>query len=134
MARTNDLWETINGGTAIQTIAPNGYDLLINGLSKYLNFNSVVGTTGYGIRDNGGVIQVKNSGGAWANIGVSGGLPSELVATGTINGSNTVFTFVSQPQYIISDGAWYKVNVGWTWNGIDTATMTIPPNDNIWGF
>lgn len=69
MARTSDLWETGSGGTYIQTIgSPSGYDLLINGANHYLNFNSVVGSSGYGIRDNNGVIEVKSSGGAWAAI------------------------------------------------------------------
>jgi hypothetical protein len=68
MARTSDLFETGPGGTYIYTIAPSGYDILINGTSKYLNFNTVVGVTGYGIRDNAGTIQIKNSGGGWADL------------------------------------------------------------------
>lgn len=69
MARTNDLWETGVGGTYIQTIgSPNGYDLLINGTNHYINFGSVVGASGYGIRDNAGTMQFKNSGGAWDGI------------------------------------------------------------------
>ncbi len=71
MARTNDVWETGAGGTYIQTIAPVGYDILINGLNKYLNFNAVVGSSGYGFRDNAGVMEVKSSGGAWASISTS---------------------------------------------------------------
>ncbi len=39
--------------------------------SSYLNFGDTDGTTGYGIRDNGGVVEVKNSGGSWMNIGVA---------------------------------------------------------------
>ena len=67
---------------------------------------------------------------------LAGGLNSfELTATGTINGLNAAFTFVSQPSYVVSDGAWYKVNNGWTWNaGTLTATMTVPPTYSIWGF
>lgn len=56
-----------------------------------------------------------------------------LPATGSINSSNVTFTFTQQPAYIISDGAWYRVNKGWTWS-VSTATMTIPPNDDIYGF
>lgn len=66
------------------------------------------------------------------NSTASGGF-TLLPATGTINGSNTTFTFTQQPTYIVSDGAWYRVNVGWTFAGL-TATMIIPPNDDIWGF
>lgn len=64
---------------------------------------------------------------------VSGQGLSLLDATGTINGVNTAFTFSQQPTYIISDGVWYRVNKGWTWSD-PIATMTIPPNDDIYGF
>lgn len=80
MARTDSKWETINGGTAIQTIDVAGYDILINGSSKYLNFNSLVGVSGYGIRDNAGVMEFKNSGGAWTSMG-SGGVTTFIALT-----------------------------------------------------
>lgn len=68
------------------------------------------------------------------DVTISSGSSAELPATGTINSVNTAFTFTQQPTYIVSDGVWYKVNVGWTWNGGTlTATMSVPPNDNIWG-
>ena len=38
----------------------------------YLNFGATDGETGYGVRDNSGTIQVKNSGGDWTNIPTSG--------------------------------------------------------------
>lgn len=58
-----------------------------------------------------------------------------LTPTGDVNGVNTEFVFPSKPIYIVSDGAWYRENVGWTWDGgTMTATMIIPPNDDIWGF
>ena len=40
--------------------------------SAYLNFGSTEGTSGYGFRDNGGTVQVKNSAGSWSNIPTSG--------------------------------------------------------------
>lgn len=40
--------------------------------SAYLNWGATIGTSGYGIRDNAGVIQIKNSGGSWTNIPTSG--------------------------------------------------------------
>ncbi len=39
--------------------------------SGYLNFNTTNGSSGYGLRDNSGVIEFKNSAGAWAPIGGS---------------------------------------------------------------
>lgn len=56
-----------------------------------------------------------------------------LTATGAINSTNVTFTFTQKPTYIVSDGVWYRENIGWTWSGL-TATMVIPPNDDIWGF
>lgn len=41
---------------------------------KYLNFGSTSGESGYGIKDENGIIQVKNDGGSWTDIG-SGGIP-----------------------------------------------------------
>src|SRR5258705_4975579 len=67
---------------------------------------------------------------------ISGGGGSgftKLPATGSVDGSNVAFTFTQKPEYIVSDGAWYVENKGWTWSGL-TATMTIPPNDTIFGF
>jgi hypothetical protein len=56
-----------------------------------------------------------------------------LPATGAVDGSNTTFTFTEQPTYIISDGAWYRVNKGFTFSVL-TATMSVPPSTDIWGF
>ncbi|WP_435642128.1 tail fiber domain-containing protein [Micavibrio aeruginosavorus] len=41
--------------------------------SMYLNWGATRGSTGYGIRDNAGVIECKNSGGAWAPCAGGGG-------------------------------------------------------------
>jgi hypothetical protein len=43
----------------------NNYILAINGANGYLNFNTTLGTNGYGIRDNAGVMEFKDSGGSW---------------------------------------------------------------------
>lgn len=56
-----------------------------------------------------------------------------LPATGTVNGTNTTFTFTQKPTYIVSDGTWYVEGAGWSWSGL-TATMTVPPQTGIWGF
>jgi len=39
----------------------------------YLNFGSTDGDSGYGLKDDSGTIQYKNSGGSWANIGSGSG-------------------------------------------------------------
>lgn len=72
MGRRDAVWQNRTGGY-IETTNPLGYDVLINGTNKYLNFGSVSGSSGYGFRDNGGTIQWKNSGGSWQDIGTGGG-------------------------------------------------------------
>lgn len=42
---------------------------LVGGSNRYINFNSTVGSSGYGIRDNSGVVEIKDSGGDWASPG-----------------------------------------------------------------
>lgn len=108
MARTNDVWETGVGGTYIQTIDPAGYDILINGTSKYLNFNTTVGSTGYGFRDNAGSMEFKNSGGAWTGIGSGGGGASTLAdvsgySTDTTKSTYTMTSGVN-PKFTTSTG------------------------------
>lgn len=108
MARTNDVWETGGDGTYIQTIgSPNGYDLLINGSNHYINFGSLVGEPGYGFRDNGGIMEFKNSGGAWTGIGSGGGGGGSGTVTSvsvvTANGfAGTVATASSTPAITIT--------------------------------
>lgn len=104
MARTSNLWKLSTDGTYIQTIGPSGYDLLINGSNHYINFGTTVGVNGYGIRDNGGTIQWKNSGGVWANIGSGGGGGSVTLATnGVTNGSQTLLNLVQGTGMTITD-------------------------------
>lgn len=58
-----------------------------------------------------------------------------LAATGSINGSNAAFTFSEKPDYIVVDHAWYKENLGWTWDGGTlTATISFPPQEEVYGF
>ncbi|AEP10664.1 tail fiber domain-containing protein [Micavibrio aeruginosavorus] len=61
---------------------------------KYLNWGSTRGSTGYGIRDNAGTIECKNSGGAWAACAGSGGasLSGLTAATATNTIANANFT------------------------------------------
>ena len=68
MARTDDVWIDEEGLDYIKPLRPSGYNILITGYNRYLNFNSISGSFGYGIRDNGGSMEFKDSGGAWASI------------------------------------------------------------------
>jgi len=42
----------------------------------FVNFGTGRSSSGYGFRDNGGVIEAKNSGGSWAALGTTGSAPS----------------------------------------------------------
>lgn len=42
----------------------------------YLNFGATTGTNGYGLRDNAGTIQFKQSGGSWVSLPASGTFPT----------------------------------------------------------
>lgn len=42
--------------------------LNIYGSSQYLNFGNTTGSSGFGIRNNGGNLEAKNSGGAWVKL------------------------------------------------------------------
>ncbi len=47
-------------------------DIDLNGDNRYLNFGNTTGTSGYGFRDNGGILQIKNNNGMdWVNIPTS---------------------------------------------------------------
>ena len=58
-------------------------------------------------------------------ISTSGGGITILTATGTIDDSNTSFTFISKPTEIVINGSSYIENGGWTWAGL-TATLDFP--------
>ena len=68
MARTDDQWEPGDDDTYIKTTKDVGYNVLLNGTNKYLNFNNLSGSSGYGFRDNSGTMEFKNSGGSWGSM------------------------------------------------------------------
>lgn len=128
MARTHDVWQTGIGGTYIETTSPAGYNLLINGTSKYFNFNTTVGSTGYGIRDNAGTIEFKNSGGAWTGIGSGGG--------GTPGGVTTQIQYNDAGAFNGTALTWHKVkgalSSGISFvDGISTALIDIQPSTTL---
>jgi len=71
-ARTDNDWN-LRGGSYLETADAGGYNILINGTNKYVNFNALSGSSGYGFRDNAGTVEYKSSGGSWAAVGSGGG-------------------------------------------------------------
>lgn len=74
-------WITKAGGYT-RVAAQGGLDVLIYGTSKYLNFGITSGASGYGIRDNGGVMQFKNAAGTWTDFGAGDGVTDHGALTG----------------------------------------------------
>lgn len=70
----------------------------------------------------------KNAFGNWViSSTASGGVGTPTSPTaGTVDGSTVDFTFTTKPTLIVSDGATYRENFGWTWSG-STATLSVPP-------
>jgi hypothetical protein len=84
-------------------------------LTDYLNFSGD-GSSGYGIRNNAGTIEAKNSGGAWAALGSGGSV--------TIPGDDT--------QLLFNDGGALGANAGLTFTkatGVLSITALAPISD-----
>lgn len=62
MGRKDEIRQN-RAGWYIDTNSPVGYDVLINGTNKYLNFNTISWDSWYWFRDNNWVMEMKNS--AW---------------------------------------------------------------------
>lgn len=111
-------------GISIRPISIGGRSLLqlyVNGSKKgaiqYLNLVPGTGVT---------LTYAYASGRNDITISATGASLSLLTATGTIDASNTVFTFVSAPQIVVVNGASYVNGAGVTIVGT-TATLDNPP-------
>jgi hypothetical protein len=76
--RTESYWQP-RYNSYIETT--NDYNILINGVNRYLNFYNQSGESGYGFRDNGGTLQYKDSGGSWSDVSASMGDLSDVDLT-----------------------------------------------------
>jgi hypothetical protein len=74
---SNFFWDSINSRLGIGTNDPiadldvNG-NLSLSGTDRYINFGNATSSSGYGIRDNSGNLQFKDSGSSWTDFGASG--------------------------------------------------------------
>lgn len=92
-----------DAGLSVDALAVFG-NAILSGASRYLNFGTIVGSTGYGFRDNAGTMQFKNSSGTWTNVASSStSLPTPPSCTGTGKGlqwngsawSCTTYTYIT---------------------------------------
>lgn len=80
-------------------------DVLLNG-SSYINFGTTSGTSGYGVRDNSGVVEVKDSGGSWNRISTL------RKATVTVSGGATLRGIGTTPVTLIAaPGSGFYLNI-----------------------
>lgn len=109
MARTEGFWEKRQGSSFIQTIK-NVAGILLKGSDRYINFGTLTGASGYGFRDNNGVLEYRNASGNWTVMGAA-----EIASTfETVNKNLSAYPYVI--NYTISDD-------------IDTIVYTTPSGD-----
>lgn len=68
--------------------------------SAYLNWGSTVGSTGYGLRDNSGTIEVKNSSGSWDTVSV---LADHGALTGLTDDDHTQYLLANASRALTAD-------------------------------
>lgn len=128
--RTDGNWTIGSDGTYVYPNA-NMYNVLIGGTNRYLNFGGVSGSVGYGIRDNGGNIEFKNSGGMWAGIGSgSGAVSSVFGRTGAVVATSGDYTTALVPE----SGNLYFTNaraIAATLTGYTSGAGSISSSDSI---
>lgn len=98
-----------NAAATLMKVTGDG-NVAITGSSKYLNFNSTQGATGYGFRDNAGTLEYKNSGGSWTPwttpVTSPYGFPSSAYSYGQIVYNHGNYT-TTQPTVLIGDATAY---------------------------
>ncbi|MDO8335777.1 MAG: FG-GAP-like repeat-containing protein, partial [Candidatus Saccharibacteria bacterium] len=108
-------------GTSSPTSALSVYgDVFIEGDSRYVNFGTVVGTSGYGIRDNSGTLQIKNSGTEWTNVA--------LIGTGN---TGWVPRYYGNTNYLEATSTMYISNAGYVGIGVTNPTSQLALGGNI---
>jgi hypothetical protein len=130
-----DILQVRNSADAVIAAFGSTGSLQLAAANSYLNFGATSGTAGYGIRDNAGVIETKNSGGAWSSIGTGLGGSGTVgtIAMFTPNGSSLGNSILTQSGAAITVAGGLAVNGNTTLGDAtsDTVTFTGRVNSNI---
>ncbi|MFA6449330.1 MAG: hypothetical protein WCX65_07685, partial [bacterium] len=96
--------------------------------SGYMNFGTIAGISGYGLRDNGGNIEVKDSLGGWTQISTLGGAGAYIpLSGGTMTGGLAMnFNTATSTLKITNTGAGYALAA--------SGTVTIGSNTGTDGY
>lgn len=120
-ARTDGAWND-RIGLYLEVVWPEGRNILIRGINKYINFGTLSGTSGYGIRDNNGTIECKDSGGSWSPCqdgnGATGSYPDYLSQVGDVS-TTSLDTY---------DLLWYD---GVNWSPVATTSLGITAGSGV---
>jgi hypothetical protein len=128
--------QTKNGTLGVNGLAVFGNTLLGGavGSNAYLNFGVTVGSTGYGVRDNAGVVEFKNSGGSWQSLStiVASTGTAKPVDIGIFGPATTTIVSLPFSSVQIVGGSW-NPNNGQT--GITTSGHVSIVNINgVWKY
>jgi hypothetical protein len=77
-----------DGVLGVNGLAVFGNTLLSGAGGSYLNFGSTAGESGYGVRDSGGTLEFKNSGGTWVSLTTA--IQTVLTLSGIASSNGTV--------------------------------------------
>lgn len=120
----------VNGGSRITG------NLLLSGASRYLNFGTATSSAGYGIRDNAGTMEFRNSNGQWRSLLASTGVTSIQFADGTTQttaapaGGVTGYTLASCSPYQGGGTCVATCPSGYYRSGCSYASGSALPSDN----
>lgn len=111
-----------NGGLGVSSLAVFG-NAILSGASPYLNFGSTAGKSGYGIRDNNGVMEFRDSGGEWTPFSTVAGRTGNNFTVSSDTQNVNLYVLAGSPA---SPGTYtITINPGVTVSSASTANAAL---------
>jgi hypothetical protein len=111
---------------ALYDSAGNGWFILTDsGTGAYLNFSNTTGSSGYGVRDNSGVIEYKSSGGSWRPVGNLAGSDRQIIFNDGGSAYSGIANFAIDKTAEVLD-VYGKTDVLTIGNPTGSITVTLP--------